>query len=97
MDERGGWRLCNGRRGTFLDWVGVLAIIVVCGALLSRAIATSWSRQGLPPWMVAYERWEKRQRYEWGLWWKYHGHGRETDTNTRGADHATTTLRVHAD
>jgi hypothetical protein len=76
-----GFLVCNGRRASFLGWCGVLAVVAVCGALLYVGLVNEWSRSGVPAWMAAYERWEKRQAYEWGLWWKY-------GAPTKGAGHA---------
>lgn len=68
--NRWAW-LCSGERASFITWLTTLAILGVCSILLYRTVYKSWSENGIPGWMVSYERWEKRQRYEWGLWWRY--------------------------
>lgn len=64
--EHSDWRL-NGKRMSFLGWVSVLAVIAVCMALFHQATMRNWRKNGLPSWMVAYERWEKRKIYEWRI------------------------------
>lgn len=61
--EHSDWRL-NGKRMSFLGWVCTLAVIAVCGALFHRVVYADWQKNGLPNWVVRYERWEKRVVYD---------------------------------
>lgn len=79
-------------RGTFLQWLITLAVIGVFGLVLYPGILRDWNQNGVPSWMVTYERWEKRQKYEWGLWWKH----RNSAPSPRSS-HASSTSRVYAD
>lgn len=60
-------RLCNGKRGSLLDWVSALGLAVVLVALFGKVVQKSWQENGIPGWMLAYEKWEKRTLYEWGF------------------------------
>lgn len=48
------------KRATLIQWLCIMAIVAVCGAILYRQVWEAWYGGSIPGWYAAYLTWQQR-------------------------------------
>jgi len=60
-------RLNQGKRGSLVNWLVVIACAAVFTAIFYEGVGQTWAREGMPGWAHDYLQWEISLRKSWGF------------------------------